>query len=525
MCRHYVSNRFFRLHRFIDAIVCLRRWKNCLPEQKETSMERWLLSSYDQMRSLLAVYFDRVRAFAGPLYGFDVSSLSNGDEDTHRDWNGRVLDFLKRQEKAGGPPTVIALVLDAERTENVHIQRGLHLASSLQREDDEIPREGIRSRWPAVYIRSTAYLSAVHAQSTASRPSGSVLVTATSGSGMLNKSSQGNLLAGWSSSSPPPSGSRKRPSMSRPTTSMLQEYGPESGVATSWPHSEWNHLANLIDRRSGLVGQQGVDLVVDEMVQEESGGRTPARTTVAVTIRENDETHSRESEVGGFFSGTSTASSADSLSPPASPPPVSSEQCRKENRQSSVYHLAPLSEFLTLVAIVKGEEYRWHRRKSSLPDEDFRDFLSELATELSVLQIFSQSRLPRRDKEKTRISLEEFDLSRNLPFDETATEAMPSETVREVWTDEDVFDFSEHVKGAFGMRPVRSNHTDSMRGSAHSPNSRRRFQWPSSPRSLRRSHHGSERDEGEDLLRRRELPTLDESAMSLFLGRDLAHLL
>jgi len=247
-----------------------------------------------------------VENFSGPLYGFDISHTQIATKKVAHiteecDWNAQILDWLRRQEKANGPPTCVALVLDAVQTKNLHVERGVQLSSrpvassstataTASNHGSDAPTEetysdpdcGTRVRWPAMYIRSTLHLGSSlllsHPRSTASSHGGS--------STRLSGTSQPNLLPGWGSMSgsmshinsvannskhsitaATSSNSPHAPAQRKNTMQGILEYGPDVGTAISWPHVEWEQLAGLLNpqeaTRSSLVYQPTRDDVSD----------------------------------------------------------------------------------------------------------------------------------------------------------------------------------------------------------------------------------------------------------------------
>ena len=123
--------------RFLESIVSLRQWQSQLvlvEEQEEslgggkdrTRMSMWLRESYQRMVSALPLYFDRADTMAGSMYGFDNSE--GRSSRLKCELNAVVMDFLKRQERLGGPPTAVAIVLDAIGTSNLSPDRGFRLS-------------------------------------------------------------------------------------------------------------------------------------------------------------------------------------------------------------------------------------------------------------------------------------------------------------------------------------------------------------------------------------------------------------
>ena len=227
---------------------------------------RWMLQSFDHISSMLPIYFDRVQTFATPFYGFNVAALwnrsSKNDSNVKSNkqacvssFSDSVTDFLRRQEKLGGPPTAVGLILNATGASNLHTERGFWLSATAAPSSSAAPISGgvdlpdlgnlhtsggvvgntnnhgptekvtqqlevsplpkldedpMVVQWPAVYLRSTLHLATM-ASITSSGRVGSIAASASSsglrgsprGSGLLRGPPGSSLLhlPTWSSSS------------------------------------------------------------------------------------------------------------------------------------------------------------------------------------------------------------------------------------------------------------------------------------------------------------------------------------
>jgi hypothetical protein len=474
-------------------MISLRKWQRFLPKTKETRLSTWFHTSFQEVVSLLPLYMDRVRAFSGPLHGFDTTHLFQ-DAKLRHDWDGAVMAFLKRQEKAGGPPTAVSIVLDAQSTSNLHVERGFWLAANAP--EEKSPEEyGARVLWPAVYLRSTIHLAAAAA-------------SAGFGSGLLRSSgvtSKTSLLPSWSSAEMVKSGSRNSELGQAALATNhwnVMEYGPDEGRAVhSWPHSEWDALMALLDNKSSLqIDSDNFDLATSRVDANDVSHSRLAEEPVAVTYTDMDEDDDAKTSSDSILAleehGTSLFSTSFEIPSPQMTPPQNANREKQHLSQQSTFHVVSLSAFLSMVVIVKGEEEsRWHRRRSRLGDEEIRSFLDDMASKLRVAKQFAPSRLP---------TVKSGDSSR-APRLKPLTEDMIG------WTDDNVKSFLKELKGSFGLRPANPLQ-ESLRVSSIlsrctlSPSS-----TPGASRSRRRRHWRSK-------------PEMPESAAALFLGSDLATL-
>jgi hypothetical protein len=474
-------------------MVSLRKWKRLLPETCDTRLSQWFQTTFEEVVSLLPIYMDRVRAFSGPLYGFDSAPLFQNELLRH-DWDASVAEFLRRQEKAGGPPTAVAIVLDAKGTSNLHVERGFWLSGTNGITEEKKPEPSdTRVLWPAVYMRSTVHSTAAASHralsvSTASLRSSSGLLRASGGGGPSSRSS---LLSNWSSTS-----ERAAPlTKSISTPWHVMEYGPDEGnVINSWPHSEWEALVGaLLDNKSSFMGLDTGDMSSNRVASDNTSPARLADEPVAVTYAdlEDEEEAKRES----LFSVEEQAASLFSTS--IEPSPTSSPKVKHEQKQQSTFHVVSLSPFLSMVVIIKGEqESLWHRRRSRLGDEEIRSFLDDIASKLRIARQFTPSRLP-------AVSFKVGDM-------ETRLKALAEVTD---WNGKSVKSFVRQLKDTFGLRPTllqdgALNSTSLSRSSARSPSRRQ----PSTPAGRKRRKWRNKPAES----------ALPKSAAALFLGPELA---
>lgn len=496
----------------METIVSLRQWQLHMPSTDvDTRLTRWLRKSFREIQSLLPVYFDRVQAFATPLYGFDTAALRQrqgnvAEADENRtDWDVTISDFLRRQEKLGGPPTAVAVVLDAAAASNLHLERGFRFAPA---ETDSKKTEDARVLWPAVYLRSTLHLASSSLLS--SGPSMNVRSSPLN-SGVF-RSTQTSRIPSWTSAhsgpmggdSPSARGGRKHSMLLTSSPGLSQrksaaavahhhqsvlEYAPDVGPATSWPHSDWDALVASLDKNESVGKAASVKL---------SSRGTPCGS-VADAVTDSYRYSSDEEETDGNVNeGAALMMNVTLPAPMMAPPPT--DAFRKKDGHQSTFHEIALGDWLTLVVMVKDkeEESRWHRRRHRLDDEDIRVFLTNLlAKKLCAANIFSVENLSPLLKKETRES------NLNIPCDGASTWA----------SEKQLQDFLGEVKHAFGWRRPASNFL---------PNDIRSFSFyanmttPSSPANLRRQSMIRGKRAGRDTT------PFAESAAALFLGPDLA---
>jgi hypothetical protein len=237
--------------RFLETIVSARQVKMHLvaAEHKETALFLWMKTTFQDYLSIMPLMFDSIHSFATPLYGFDQQILLEATQNERTFMNDRksvvdfdhvVVEFLRRQEKAGGSAMAVAIVLDtnglvdknddenqgpnkptstqqqptsptARETKQGHshrielgfVLRGQNRADGLGKNPSELPlklqskpdaannqatstngkeRQAARGAepraWPAVYLRSSTRLSNLaRGNSTAGTSSGMGLIS------------------------------------------------------------------------------------------------------------------------------------------------------------------------------------------------------------------------------------------------------------------------------------------------------------------------------------------------------------
>ena len=449
-----------------------------------TRLEKWFDETCRVLVSLLPIYFDRVAAFAKPLYGFEP--LPPVTSSTSRDWERMVIEFLRRQEKAGGPPTAVAVVLDAIGAENLHVERGFQIDHEEMKDVDSVELPEL-ILWPAVYMRSTLHLgnSATQHRTHHGKASGS--------GGLKKRGSASQYSTEWlpSQGSSEHSSSRVFGSSSTrnldmdlhtaPPKNRVLEYGPDTGVATSWPHNEWTALVSILD----------ISRVTDKGVISPNGLEAPnvakdsfrmAEELVAVTYR-NDSDVAKELESDTSWKPTlEKAVRIFGVYANSEINAVDAQGIRDPGKQRSTFHIVSLSKYLSMVIMVKDEgESHFLRRRNPLSDEEIREFMDSMAGFWNVSRLFSQDKLPKA-LSNTRIEL-----------------------IHEEWDSANVDDLVHKTKSAFGLRPSSYPLTEGHRGISFLGRS-------SSPKKApRRARDASKVDDS-------------QSASEFFLGKELATL-
>lgn len=457
-------------------MVSIRRCQNVLQIPCRTRLEKWFDETCRVLISLLPLYFDRVSVFTNPLYGFDPLLVG---ASPFQDWEAKVTEFLRKQERAGGPPTAVAIVLDALGADNLHLERGFQVQREDVKEMDavDLPNSVL---WPPVYIRSTLHLSSAspHQRSSHGKSSNPALHRR-SGSSTL-------FLPEWTTANH--TSDRSSSMLSTRTLDLdphlvtkkrVLEYGPEVGTtATSWPHNDWSALVSLLE-----ISPVQDDL--DEPLRLSESGITAdsirmAEEPVAVTYREDDEVHQK---VGDSTWKPSLEKAVRMFGVYASSDmnAVDAHTVREHEKRRSAYHIVSLSKYLSLVVMVKeDEESHFLRRRTPLTDGEIRDFMNRMATHWKVSRRFSHESLP-KPLSSTRLEL-----------------------VHDEWDDQKLEDFIHKIKSTLGLRP------------------------PSFP--LTEGHRGISflgvRNSPKKTLRRRESPPVSaaQSAAVFFLGAELANL-
>ena len=436
---------------------------------------------------MLPFYFDRIQAFAGTLYGFDVKQLAQGSDTKapSKDWNTDVLDFLRRQEKGGGPSTAVAVVLDAARTNNLHFERGMQFTTPVVNEEDQKRElQDLRLCWPAVYVRSTLYLGSMTARGhlRSERDSGAA----------SNASSSTNLLPTWRKSehhSPSTAAltNRKTPTESLQSQTLMEYDG-------SWPHSEWEKLIALISPDTVAAIMANLNRInLEAMPESGNAGTDQGVVSFRVEMEESRLARLEHSMAEGaarlFDVGNAPKSTFRRMSD-AEPASTSA---------ASTFHITPLSEFVHLVVIVKGEEEnRWPRRRNPLTDQEIRAFLDSMASKLRVSGQFSPRSMPRNSKVKVRLAA-----FQSISYG-------TANGLSEMWSDASLEALLKAVKNEFGLRPTQEGGTILSRNSP----SRRGLRFSPGRLSLSSTH---ERGSTSQLSM-----SVEKSAAVFFMGTELA---
>lgn len=341
------------LLRFAETILALKKWQKCLPNsQPSTRLHAWLAKAHQGFLSLLPIYFDRVLAFANPLYGFDPAFL-NKNKEPASDLEERMLDFLRRQEKLGGPATAICLVLDAATTNVEMIEQGYRVAGSrsLDNSDSNDTYHALQRQWPAIYARSTINLSAA---------TNALVSTAAHSSGS-------GIRGSWALDSP------RVVKKSTNTEWTVLEYGPDVGKAASFPHSEWQTLTDILGSEKNF-NSNGLP------PREASGS---SKRYQAISFHEElsvpDDGSVGLTALGDpLFRGSHHNRGLPSSFPDRLP--------------KSSFYTVPVNESVSMVVVVKPEkENRWHRKWGRIADEDVLEFLESTALLLRVSTVFSRN--------------------------------------------------------------------------------------------------------------------------------------
>jgi len=212
--------------RFLETVVNAHKVKQNLLRigTQDCALVQWMKTTFQDYLSIIPLVFDRVHAFATPLYRFDQKVLLDAtrnertlldDKRGATDLDVLVVDFLRRQEKAGGPDVAVAIVLDTsglvddDDDENQASSKGgpmkqsardriphrVELGFALQQDfkqqrsapteqfsatgrsrsnsligrqkdlpaselNDSFSRISVSQSWPAIYLRSTTSLNA-----------------------------------------------------------------------------------------------------------------------------------------------------------------------------------------------------------------------------------------------------------------------------------------------------------------------------------------------------------------------------
>lgn len=457
-----------------------------------------MTESFRRVVTLLPIFFDKIEAFATPLYGFNTSSgsplklgsiIEDGD---YSDLENHIVEFLRRQEKLSGPPTAVAIILDAAGTSNYHIERGFRLSLDVT----GVAENDVRNRWPAVFLRSTAYfasgkLQLNHTTSRTMSSSSSSLASGvvTRGQASLNSlpsspitrlgSRKSVLGVSAATLSNPSIRTKTQLYTPNPDFSALLEYGPDEGNATQWPHSDWEVLAKLLDQNvhsfleDELADQSKAKIMKlpDESEDPDIHKKGPAvagedNAVIPTMMLQFPEavTYSDAEDVGQddgneTYATISTHSSATALFHMHIPQAASSpntlslaKAIGKIRKGSSSFHMISLSSWTTMVVLVKKDEISKNsRRRHSLSNTEIQDFLRVMASKLRLPALFSAENLP-----PSKIPVNgtgQHILAALLPLQRMHRDTNP-------WsTDEQLHLFLRSVKEGLGLRPISSPET------------------------------------------------------------------
>ena len=531
----YISHKFFAvilygMIRFMDTIISLRYWQLHLPpKDHNTTYSNYMNESFLRIKALLPVYFDRTRTYANHCYGINTTLVLNPDKTTAasknahshsidgNDHDSTVLDFLFRQDKLGGPPMAIGIVLDSISTSNWHVERGF----SVESDSESKKSDDVRMVWPAIYLRSTMHLptpappktdaggSGIFASSHASLLSnwataGSSHGLSIPGGSPFSMSSRKQPMIGISptSSTTPPS-HRKAKTLSLSAVPQLPfsdvaaesttaashsklhalEYGPEFGTVTSWPHTNWGSLARIL----------GVRNIPDKL--------TPV---VRIDVDETEDSHKNSKE---------TFNEKDVVG-------------ETETESGTLYdvRLGPFLHLITMVNDVDDDGRLSQRRKNQMNPDDIKTFMSGvLAPKLRISTIFSMDFLapfmitlqpsPNKEtKNRTTMASSKVQTELYLPTCSVGLSLLSSTSF---WSNEhQVQEFLRIIKSSFGLRPSSPVRSSSLKMNQNSAS----LVWgtPRTPTEVMKNLQ--ERQDQQHYSNRSETA----SAAMFFLGPELA---
>lgn len=428
--------------RYVETITALHKWKNVsYKETDSTRVSVLFRNAYRNIVALLPIYFDRVLAFSGTLYGFDTRSVlqnSNALMSGSNDWNSHVMEFLRRQEKGGGPTTAVAIVLDAVQTQNLLLEQGLQLQNGSLEEKKQELQSDPRRCWPAIYLRSTLHIGSPAPRSAprTDRDSGSASVT-----------SHGNLLQSWRKAEHPSPSVLSSTNRKVPVTDVSRSHPSLVEYDGSWPHSEWERL--LVSVNPDIAASNL--LTVSRMNADPlpNTWTVPPIQPVEDTRMEPEEAMLERLDMSMTEGAASLFDVGGSHVSPKSP--FASRSSRATSSSPSTFHVSSISDYLKLVVIIRGEEEsRWHRRRNPLTEEDIRAFLDSMATALRPWRHFSLAAISRESSARVK-------LAAYRPVDLIGSS--------NIWTDSSLEKLLQVVKSDFGLRPTQEGGTILSRNS------------------------------------------------------------
>lgn len=412
----------------------------------------------------MPVYFDRINAFASPLYGFDTMHMWADSKVHPEHYDEPVLDFLRKHESKGGPSMAVCIVIDAINTNNVNFARGFVVRKPPESSNAQLTaEERERKEWQAVYMRSTVHYNSSNSPMARSPSHGSgsisTIMRRSKGSS-FRKGSRNTIIPTTEDDFTRSLANIMRPVSQDSTTTAhhyqmsVMEYPPATGPV-SWPYTEWTLL---------------VDLVKEDLSPAQDDGFSSS--VQAVTYRQPEPEVLTKKPTSVAFG----------LPPPVQAPPPPS----KPTTDSS-FHLVRLSEYMTMIAIVKCEDDgKWHlRRTRGHTDEEIRVFLNEMALKLKVSVLFDKDSV---ETVKTAFRQNE---SHRQPPEQDLVRAWQQ------WDEANTQEFLRELKKSFQLRP-QSPYMENLRNRG----------------AIARGSSGRRR-------KKQRAVDYSESAMAFFMGPDL----
>jgi hypothetical protein len=477
--------------RFAETILSAQKAKGRLRLSSKTCIQVWMRQTLQRLIAMLPIIFDRIQAFSKPLYGFQALTpdcLPRGENylGSSEDLESQVLDFLRRQDKAGGPSMAVSVVLDASALKLKKVERGLALNETTVNSTKQTDSDVVVSQWPAVYMRTTVHPSgSTHGsildnmRRNTSRTDRSSMLGSRSHMDKSSCSNDGSssTLRPWSNDA------TKHPAGDGKTELNVLEYAPESGgPSTAWPHTSWKSLVAVLT---------GTGEDPDSPVEEAS--RPSILESFDHTSLRNLELELKSLTLPAWAG----ARNDDILNEGADRSSLSSRKILRNNDPTSL-HISALSDYMWLVVMIKsGEESRWHRRRSSkVVEEEVGDFLADFAGRIRMAEWFKTVHAQELRETSIKINC----LGSNL-VDEIKEER--------IWNDEDIQIFLQSLKDAFRLRAPRNALTVPFKSSYRLGFRSTGTKSPKFGRSFSRAPP--------------PFPNLQISAAAFFLGPDLMH--
>lgn len=475
-------------------------------KKKPSCLELWLQESLKAIVGSFPIIFDKVSAFAKPLYGFDedmdtqpsAASPGGGSESAAQvfrstaiadAFEANVMEALHKYEKLGA--ISVAVVIDAMRTSNVRVEGGFSLVDRGLPDTSADPEAAIRQQYPAVYLRTLGSVVSPSPGSPRTAPGDAAIPPSPTNSSaglslvgrgmrrdgsrrerLLRGSSRGyendeiaatsspktshRSLRSWSTDDFSVQGSPTIKKKKHSNVMKSLEYESEEGPGTlhgAWPHSEW--------------------------------------TTLASVISANNEEEER----------TASLYNNHRLHPPDLDLPSSSPGPRLSYGHQTLYCIESVSESMWLVVIMKNLEQTtssgWHWQASRPTTENVEDNLRDLVTNLATM---------------IRVA-DRFDDSSVQVFREKALERSSDEIGAGLAEELKERGFESGEIAEEGIFRLIKNQLKLL-AQVNSPNAARGSSLPTMSRLLRRGRQGK---------MQKGLAGHAESAAALFLGRELMH--